>query len=186
MFAILLDIWEVISRKVVLVVCGKEFKNSWLNPFFFFLSKFKINLCKSIGYMTLFSNFQSKICILKDGCKNCSCSFGNSLRSAKLLSGKIRRSAKTIHQKWLDNKYISYRCRMPGFHFQLNLSIYDKSWNIYIYVCHCLQPEKTRHKVNDPKVDYSTDLGEGKVRHEPRPEPRWSMLLIGPLSAMWT
>ena len=49
MFAILPDIWSVISRKVVLVVCGK----------------FKITLRKSIEYMTLFSHFQSKICILK-------------------------------------------------------------------------------------------------------------------------
>ena len=64
MFAILPVIWSVLSRKVVLVVCGSKIKNSWLNPSF--LSKFKITLCKSIGYMTLFSNFQSKICILKD------------------------------------------------------------------------------------------------------------------------
>ena len=64
MFAILLDIWYVISRKVFLIICGRKIKNSWLNPFFF-LSKFKITQCKSIGYMTLFSNFQSKICILK-------------------------------------------------------------------------------------------------------------------------
>ena len=54
----------VISRKVVLVVCRRKIKNSWLNPFL--LSKFKITLCRCIGCMTLFSNFQSKICILKD------------------------------------------------------------------------------------------------------------------------
>ena len=35
MFAILPDIWSVISRKVVLGVCGRKIKNSWLNPFFF-------------------------------------------------------------------------------------------------------------------------------------------------------
>ena len=64
MFAILPDMWLVISRKVVFAVCGRKIKNSWLNPFF--LSKFKITLCKSNGYMNVFSNFQSKICILKD------------------------------------------------------------------------------------------------------------------------
>ena len=37
MYAILPDIWSVISRKVVLVVCGRKIKNSWLNPFFFFI-----------------------------------------------------------------------------------------------------------------------------------------------------
>ena len=36
MFAILPDIWSVMSRKVVLVVCGRKIKNSWLNPFFLF------------------------------------------------------------------------------------------------------------------------------------------------------
>ena len=35
MFAILPDIYSVISRKVVLVVCGRKIKNSSLNPFFF-------------------------------------------------------------------------------------------------------------------------------------------------------
>ena len=58
MFAILPDIWSVISRKAVFVVCGRKIKNSWLNPFF--LSKFKITLCKNIGYMTLFSNLYFK------------------------------------------------------------------------------------------------------------------------------
>ena len=51
MFAILPDIWLVISYKVVLVVHGRKIKNLWLNPFF--LSKFKITLCKSIGYINL-------------------------------------------------------------------------------------------------------------------------------------
>ena len=50
---------------------------------------------------------------------------------------------------------------------------------------HCLPPDRTWHKVNDPKADYNGDLGEGKVGHEPRLEPFWSMLLIDPLSAMW-
>ena len=53
MFTILPDIWLVISCKVVLVVCGRKIKNSWLNPFF--LSKFKITLWKSIGYINLIS-----------------------------------------------------------------------------------------------------------------------------------
>ena len=28
---------QVISRKIVLVVCGREIKNSWLNPFLFII-----------------------------------------------------------------------------------------------------------------------------------------------------
>ena len=36
----------------------------------------------------------------------------------------------------------------------------------------CLPPDRTWHKVNDPKVDYSGDLGEGKVGYE----PSWTML----------
>ena len=40
-------------------------------------------------------------------------------------------------------------------------------------------PDRTWHKVNDPKVDYSGDLGEWKVGHEPRVEPYWTMLVIG-------
>ena len=41
----------VISRKIVLVVCGMKIKNSWLNSFF--LSKFKITVCKCIGDINL-------------------------------------------------------------------------------------------------------------------------------------
>ena len=52
-------------------------------------------------------------------------------------------------------------------------------------ICHCLSPDRTRHKVNDPKVDYCGDLGEGKVGHEPRLEPYWTVLVIDPLSTMW-
>ena len=59
------DIWSVISRKVVLVVCGRKIKKLAVESFFL-LRKLKITLCKSIEYMTFFSNFQSKICILKD------------------------------------------------------------------------------------------------------------------------
>ena len=39
MFAILPDIWKVISRNVVLVLCGKKIKNSQLSPFFYQSSK---------------------------------------------------------------------------------------------------------------------------------------------------
>ena len=35
----------------------------------------------------------------------------------------------------------------------------------------CLPQDRTWHKVNDPKVDYSWDLGEGQVRYEPRLKP---------------
>ena len=33
------------------------------------------------------------------------------------------------------------------------------------FICLCLLPDRTWHKVNDPKVDYREDLGEGKVEH---------------------
>ena len=45
--------------------------------------------------------------------------------------------------------------------------------------------DRTWHKVNGPKVDYSGGFGEGKVKHKPRLEPCWTMLVIGPLSAIW-
>ena len=54
-----------------------------------------------------------------------------------------------------------------------------------VYICLYLPSDRTWHKVNDLKVDYSGDLGEGKVGHEPRLKPCWTMLIIGPLSAMW-
>ena len=41
-------------------------------------------------------------------------------------------------------------------------------------------PYRTWHKVNDPKVDYSKGLKEGKVWHEPWLEPCWIMLLLTP------
>ena len=47
------------------------------------------------------------------------------------------------------------------------------------------QPDRTWHKVNDPKVDFSGDLGEGKVGHEPRLEPCWTLQVIDPLGAIW-
>ena len=52
-------------------------------------------------------------------------------------------------------------------------------------MCRCLPPDRTRHKVNDPKSDYKLDLGEGKVGHEPIFEPCWSGLLKDAPSAMW-
>ena len=52
-------------------------------------------------------------------------------------------------------------------------------------ICRCLPPDRTWHKVINPKADYSVDLEEWKVGHEPGLEPCWSLLLIDPLSAMW-
>ena len=46
----------------------------------------------------------------------------------------------------------------------------------HIYICCCLPPDRTRHKVSDLKVDHSEDLGEGKIEHEPKLEPCWTML----------
>ena len=39
--------------------------------------------------------------------------------------GKVWRSARTMCQKWLDNKCISYRSRMQRFYCQLNLRFLD-------------------------------------------------------------
>ena len=47
-------------------------------------------------------------------------------------------------------------------------------------ICHCLPPDRTRHKVNDLKTDYSGYFGKGKVGHELRLKPCWSVLLINP------
>ena len=47
-------------------------------------------------------------------------------------------------------------------------------------ICLCLSPDMTWHKVNDLKVDYSGDLGEGKVGHEPRLELCKTVLVIDP------
>ena len=49
----------------------------------------------------------------------------------------------------------------------------------------CLLPDRTWHKGNDTKVDYSGDFGEGKDGNELKLELYWTMLLIGPLSGMW-
>ena len=48
-------------------------------------------------------------------------------------------------------------------------------------ICLCLPPDRTLHKDNDLKVDYS--LEERKVGHEPRLEPCLTLLVIGPLRA---
>ena len=56
-------------------------------------------------------------------------------------------------------------------------------------ICICLPPDRTWHKVNDTKVDYSENLGEGKIGHEPRFQLCCTMLVIDPLGAMsvwWT
>ena len=55
-----------------------------------------------------------------------------------------------------------------------------------VYFCLCLPPDRTWHKVNDPKVELLSGFGERKVGHEPSLEPCWTMLVIGPFSAMWT
>ena len=51
MFAILPDIWSVISREVVFAACGRKIKNSWLNQFF--LIKVQNYPMQSIGYINL-------------------------------------------------------------------------------------------------------------------------------------
>ena len=51
-------------------------------------------------------------------------------------------------------------------------------------ICLCLPPDRTWHKVMTRR-SIIEGLGEGKVGHEPRLEPCWSLLVIGLLSAMW-
>ena len=59
-------------------------------------------------------------------------------------------------------------------------------------ICLCLPLDRTWHKFNDPKVDYSGGLREGKVGHEPRLEPSdlcWSsanLVECGPDEPSWT
>ena len=56
-------------------------------------------------------------------------------------------------------------------------------------ICLCLLPDRTWHKVNDPKGDYSGDLGEAKVGHKSRLEPCWSstnLVQCGPDEPNWT
>ena len=60
------------------------------------------------------------------------------------------------------------------------------------YICHWLPLDKTRHKVNDPKVDYSGDLGEGKVGTSRGSSPTalyWSsahLVQCGPDEPSWS
>ena len=42
------------------------------------------------------------------------------------------------------------------------------------YICLYLPSDRTWHQANDPKVDYSGDLGEGQFRHESRLKTCWS------------
>ena len=44
------------------------------------------------------------------------------------------------------------------------------------FICLCLPPDRTWHKVNDMKVGSKSGLGEGKVGFEPRLEPCWTLL----------
>ena len=53
-------------------------------------------------------------------------------------------------------------------------SAYPPLYRKEVDVCLCLPPDRTWHKVSDPKVDYNGDLGEGKVGHEPWLELCWS------------
>ena len=58
-----------------------------------------------------------------------------------------------------------------------------------LYICRCLSPDRTRHKVNDPRVDYSGDLGEGTVGQKLRLEPCWSSTHLeqcGPNEPSWS
>ena len=64
-------------------------------------------------------------------------------------------------------------------------SDYPLSTDKLFVICRCLPPDRPWHKVNDPKAVYSEDLGEGKVGHELRLEPCWSLLFTDPLSVMW-
>ena len=68
---------------------------------------------------------------------------------------------------------------------RLNFHHTDKWYVHKPNICLCLPPDSTWPKVNDPKVDYNGDLGEGKVGNEPMLEPCWTLLVIGLLSAMW-
>ena len=53
------------------------------------------------------------------------------------------------------------------------------------FICLCLPPDMTWHKVNDSKVGLKWGLEEGKVGHEPRFDPCLATLVICSLSAMW-
>ena len=52
------------------------------------------------------------------------------------------------------------------------MKAHQRKWKLDI--CLCLPPDRTWYKVNDPKVDDSRNLGEGKVRSTSRGlSPAW-------------
>ena len=53
----------------------------------------------------------------------------------------------------------------------------------FIYLC--VLPHRNWHKVYDPKIDHSGDLGEEKAEYKPKLESCRTLLVIDPLSAMW-
>ena len=59
-------------------------------------------------------------------------------------------------------------------------------------ICHCLPPDRTWHKVNDPKVDYGGDLGRGMWGTSRGSSPAglyWSsalLVLCGPDEPRWS
>ena len=56
----------------------------------------------------------------------------------------------------LGSKLTAYQYRRP------------RNWG---FICLCLPPDRTWHKVNDPKVDHSGDLEKGKVVQVPGSSP---------------
>ena len=76
--------------------------------------------------------------------------------------------------------------KISKFKFQLHYYIHFQTNTLRkSFICLCLLPVWTWHKVNDPKVGLKWGLGEGKVGHKPRLEPRWTLLVISSLSTMW-
>ena len=67
------------------------------------------------------------------------------------------------------------RCRITPLELRLRVRILKNRNTGRAGICHCLPPDRTWRKVNDPKVDYSGGLGERKVGHEPRLEPCLTM-----------
>ena len=59
-------------------------------------------------------------------------------------------------------------------------------------ICLCLPPDKTWHKVNDLKIDYSEDLGRGRLGTSRSLSPAWlcwssaHFLQYGPDEPCWT
>ena len=83
---------------------------------------------------------------------------------------------------WADHVQVCNNA-LPYAHIATLLSPWGikRCLNIWWVICCCLPPDRTRHKVNDLKIDYSRDLKEreGWARAEAR-----ALLVIGPLSAM--